>query len=71
MSNFPDNVLVKADHTPGLVLACLGLLGISCLVILCSLVLVTVLESVNINIRHEGRKHGEVKLENRDTIVPV
>ena len=54
---------------PGLVLACLGLLGISCLVILCSLVLVTVLESVNI--RHEGRKCGEVKLENRDTIVPV
>ena len=45
---------MKADHTPGLVLACLGLLGITCLVILCSLVMVTVLESVNI--RQEGRR---------------
>ena len=55
---------MKADHTPGLVLACLGLLGISCLVILCSLVLVTVLESVNIKTRHEGRKRKGTKLNN-------
>ena len=62
---------MKTDHTPGLVLACLGLLGISCLVILCSLVLVTVLESVRVKKGHEGRKHRGAKLENRDTIVAV
>ena len=62
---------VKADPTHGLVLACLGLLGISCLVILCSLVLVTVLQSVSLNNRHQRREHGDAKLENRDTIVAV
>ena len=58
--------IVKADPAHGLVLACLGLLGISCLVILCSLVLVTVLESVSLNNKHQRRRN-----EDRDTIVEV
>ena len=63
--------MVKTDPAHGLVLACLGLLGISCLVILCSLVLVTVLESIGLTNRHQRRKDGGTKSGHRDTIVAL